>query len=197
MIVGFCGEKQSGKGTAATFMEQIWGYEVRKFAQPLKDMLAVLGLKYDHIEGDLKEVPTELLGGNTPRWAMQSLGTEWGRKCMGDSFWVDMLEQRLLHDPCIMEGLINVAVDDVRFPEEVGLIKKYDGVVIKIVRGEIEEAIDKLPKHASENADALQSDFVIYNNASLSDFRDALIETVDWARSLRMAASHLPEDDQA
>ena len=42
-------------------------------------MLYQLGLGEAHIEGALKEVPCELLGGKTPRYAMQTLGTEWGR----------------------------------------------------------------------------------------------------------------------
>ena len=35
------------------------------------------------IDGDLKEAPTPLFEGRTPRHAMQTLGTEWGRDRIG------------------------------------------------------------------------------------------------------------------
>ncbi len=44
----------------------------------------------DKIEGSLKAKPCSLLAGKTPRHAMQTLGTEWGRNCIGDGFWINL-----------------------------------------------------------------------------------------------------------
>jgi hypothetical protein len=38
--------------------------------------------------GDLKEVPVDCLDGQTPRRAMQLLGTEWGRTLSAD-LWIN------------------------------------------------------------------------------------------------------------
>jgi hypothetical protein len=40
-----------------------YGYAVVKFADPLKDMLRVLGLGVAELEGDKKAAPSELLCG--------------------------------------------------------------------------------------------------------------------------------------
>jgi hypothetical protein len=31
----------------------------------------------------------------TPRWAMQTLGSEWGRQCISDDFWTNLLVDRI------------------------------------------------------------------------------------------------------
>jgi hypothetical protein len=72
------------------------GWRVVKFAAPFKAMVAALlreaGESADvierAIEGDLKSQPMEALAGRTPRYTMQTLGTEWGRGAMASDIWV-------------------------------------------------------------------------------------------------------------
>jgi len=156
-LVGLLGRKGSGKDTAAlALLSQ--GYQNVKFAGALKDMLRTLltyqGLE-SHIvermvEGDLKEVPTPFLGEQEPRFAMQTLGTEWGRNLIAPDLWVGTAIRRA--------GDRDTVITDVRFPNEMAAVVAAGGVCfgitadwIKPVRGEhesealIDDLIASLP----------------------------------------------------
>ncbi len=130
-LVGLLGRKGSGKDTAALVLLSR-GYQNVKFAGALKDMLRCLlfvqGLDNDTIqrmvEGDLKETETPYLGGRTPRYAMQTLGTEWGRDLIADVLWVGTAIRRAMGHDTVMT--------DVRFPNEVAAIQEAGGVVFGI-----------------------------------------------------------------
>lgn len=131
-IVGLCGRKGSGKDTAAAVLVAK-GYENIKFAGGLKTMLRAL-LAYqgygvweidEMIEGELKETVTESLAGKDPRYAMQTLGSEWGRMLMGEDFWVATAISR-------MKSFDRVVVTDVRFPNEADAIRAEGGIIIGI-----------------------------------------------------------------
>jgi hypothetical protein len=122
LLLGLVGRKGSGKDTAAELLLS-QGYQNVKFAGALKEMIRSL-LAYQGvdestidrmIEGDLKEVPTDYLGGHTPRFAMQTLGTEWGRDLIGKNFWVGTAMRRAEGKPSV--------VTDVRFPNEVEAVE--------------------------------------------------------------------------
>ena len=89
-VIGITGHKGSGKDTAAEAVAA-QGFTHVKLADALKAMLRKLlacqGADAEMIrrmiDGDLKEAPTPLLEGRTPRQAMQTLGTEWGRDRIG------------------------------------------------------------------------------------------------------------------
>lgn len=131
-IIALCGRKGSGKDTAAAVLMSR-GYENVKFAGGLKTMLRSLmayqGYSEDvieeMIEGRLKEHTFESLCGHTPRHAMQTLGSQWGRDQMHEDFWVQTAVQRIA-------SLDRVVVTDVRFPNEAEAIYSLGGVVIGI-----------------------------------------------------------------
>ena len=77
--------------------------------------------------GGWKEQPTEYLNGKSPRKALQTLGTEWGRRNISKSLWLDIWKQRIAAG-----SAINVVADDVRFQNEVDAIHALDGVVVRI-----------------------------------------------------------------
>src|SRR6516164_7143907 len=112
IVLGLCGLAGSGKTTAAVHLVSQFGYQRIRFADPLKDMLRYgIGLTDTHIEGELKEIPLKALCGKSPRWAMQSLGTQWGRDCIGEQFWVNAWLRRVEEsDPDKP-----IVADDVRF----------------------------------------------------------------------------------
>lgn len=152
-LLGICGRKGSGKSTAAQVLFDA-GWKRVKFADPLKNMLRVIGLDDRHIEGDLKELPCDLLGGKTPRWAMQSLGTEWGRKCIFPDFWMSLARREI--ESVLAQGF-NVVVDDVRFDNEAEMIRGLGGSVLLIKRGP-----DKPIEHESEKG--VTPDFTYEND---------------------------------
>jgi hypothetical protein len=88
------------------------------------------------IEGDLKHVPSPYLNDQTPRHAMQTLGTEWGRNCMGEEFWVSAAREQI---EMSFENGLNVVVDDVRFPNEADMIRDLGGVMVRIRRPSLEK----------------------------------------------------------
>ncbi|WP_320202819.1 deoxynucleotide monophosphate kinase [Agrobacterium rosae] len=129
-VIALTGLAGSGKSTASKCLVEKHGYQLVKFAGPLKDMLRAIGLSEAQIEGELKEEPCEWLQGATPRHAMQTLGTQWGRACIGTSFWIELWVRRV--NQIIAEGG-RVVVDDCRFPNEANVVRKLGGVVWKIV----------------------------------------------------------------
>jgi hypothetical protein len=175
-IVALTGLAGSGKTTAAKRMVEHHGFTRVRFAGPLKAMLAALGLSPAEIDGDRKEVPCELLGGRTPRWAMQTLGTEWGRDLIADDLWIRAWKTavaKTLPGSCIV-------VDDCRFPNEFEAVKSLNGIVIRVER---DGAGSGAAGHASETF-KLDADQVVPNNGTLDQFAqqvDAIARDIAWA----------------
>jgi hypothetical protein len=163
MLIGLCGAMRAGKSTAAEQLVKEHGFHRLRFAGPLKDMMKCLGLTQAEIDGDLKETPCAKLGGKTPRHAMQTLGTEWGRNLIWNELWTDAL--RRTAEMALACGA-DVVVDDLRFPNEVKLIKELGGHVICIERigtGGV--------AHSSEQQ-MLSPDITIQNNSSVRDLNN-------------------------
>jgi hypothetical protein len=165
-LIAFTGQAGSGKDTAASvFVEN--GYVHLKMADGLKEMLRrLLGLQgidaatvERMIDGDLKEDSHPALGGRSPRYAMQTLGTGWGRDLMSETFWVDAAERRI-------KRFSRVVISDVRFPNEVGMIRRLGGKVYRVERLYLGSAQD----HVSESHVAtLPVHAVLFNAAPSAD----------------------------
>lgn len=165
----------SGKTTIAEYLVANHGFTLVKFAGPLKDMMRVLlfemGLDNDIIqrmvEGDLKEVPTAFLSGKTPRHAMQTLGTEWGRDSIGPHFWVDAALRRA--NQTIARGG-RVVIDDLRFPNEYGAVTVHGGAItVRVVR----EGMQRYNPHPSEGLLCeYPFDYVLHNKGTIRDLCD-------------------------
>lgn len=130
MIIGIAGEAGSGKSTTADVLIDR-GFTRGKFANALKDMLRTL-LRYRgaldvdrYIEGDLKELPTPLLNGKSPRHAMQTLGA-WGRNDIAEDFWVDTEFEA-------KEMWADLLFDDLRHDNEEAAIVKRGGLVLHVI----------------------------------------------------------------
>jgi hypothetical protein len=163
-VVGFAGAMHSGKTTAALELVRLGFVRVR-FAGPLKNMLHVLGLTPAQLDGDEKEKPSALLGGVTPRHAMQTLGTEWGRQCIHPDLWINAWMNGLkIHKQPIV-------ADDLRYQNEVDAIHAVGGVVVQIERDGIGSDLNI---HASEQLAFDSVDHVIRNNGSIGQFQEQI-----------------------
>lgn len=162
MIIGLNGFAGSGKSEVARVLGEIGGFKRIPFAAPLKSMLEAAGFTHDQLWGGEKEVPLAEFDGRTPRYIMQTLGTEWGRDLIHPDFWV------ILWRRAVAAHGGNVVVDDVRFPNEVEVIKGLGGQVWRIER----PGLARL-EHVSESYE-LATDFTIVNAGTLEQFRHAV-----------------------
>jgi hypothetical protein len=175
-IVGVSGYAQSGKSTVAEFLIDEHGFKRFKFADILKDMLRAVGLTEAQIEGDQKEVPVDALCGKTPRQAMQSLGTEWGRKVMGDDLWVNLWADRVTQ---YLAGSADarVVVDDVRFPNELHRVLFMRGTVLRIERPGVGATNGHVSETAIDNAPGM---IRLLNDGTIDELRTrALVALVE------------------
>lgn len=170
-IIGLHGYAGVGKSKIADYLSAAHGYTLVKFAGPLKGMLRSLGLGHEEIEGSLKEKPSRLFNGKSPREAMQSLGTEWGRANFGDEFWVNLAMERVFD---VIDAGGCVVLDDCRFDNEAMAIQNARGVVLKVTR----PGVGPVNGHASDNQ-LVACDAEIGNSGSLVDLCDAVDFTLE------------------
>lgn len=130
LVIAFTGLATAGKSTAANIAQQHYPGCVRlSFADPLRQMLVALGLSADALAR--KTEPCAILCGKTPRQALQTLGTEWGRNSIGPELWVNAMRVRIGH--AVAAGL-RVVIDDCRFLNEARLVHELGGRVIALAR---------------------------------------------------------------
>ena len=170
------GAAGAGKSAVAHELVRRYGARVVKFASPLKAMLRAIGLADAHIEGELKEQPCDLLGGRTPRHAMQTLGTEWGRGLIHPDVWIDAWTREVLF--VLAEGGC-VIVDDCRFANELDAALAMGGYVLRLERDGAGGG-----DHASETGLAGIDMPVIDNNRTLSTVIDDILLTLDRERGI-------------
>lgn len=174
MIIAFAGYRGSGKSEAVRTLTQL-GFTDVKMAAPLKAMLATMyeycGLDaeaiYRRLEGDLKEVADEWLGGQTPRHAMQQLGTEW-RNSIDPHLWIPMWQRRVR-----MLKPNPVCCSDIRFPQEVNALRASGGRLVWINRPGTES-----DGHASEQSIRHLADEVIDNDHDVNKLRSEVLRMV-------------------
>jgi hypothetical protein len=189
MIIGLCGQAGVGKDTVADFLvknnnfvkvafadplkricrdvfdfsnEQLWGPSAKRNEPDLRYRRALDPLSEGTIKG--MGVPAEYAHPNaylTPRYALQILGTEWGRACY-PNIWVEyalriasgLLKKYIInesiwrydsqrglyknggpgYDPQYPTTPSGIVIPDVRFINEVDAIRKAGGFVWKIER---------------------------------------------------------------
>ena len=171
MLVGITGRKGSGKDAFAKHLID-QDFCNLKMAGVLKNMLRVLytmaGEKDEiierKIEGDLKEQPCEILGGATPRWAMQSLGTEWAKMIdPTHTLWSRIFENGVRP---LLENGENVVCTDIRFQHEVEVVRRLGGKLVRVSRPEV----SCNDPHPSElEMESLEVDETIFNVGTLKD----------------------------
>lgn len=149
-LIALCGPAQSGKSTCADELATYYGYTVVKFAGPLKDMLRSLGLNEQQIEGNQKEKQSDLLCGHSPRYAMQTLGTEWGRNLIGRDLWVNAWTARTSQ---IIRLGGRVVVDDCRFDNELKAVRELGGKAVKLWRPGVEAVNGHVSESSLDDAD--------------------------------------------
>ena len=139
MIIGICGLIGSGKGTVADILVDTHGFEKISFADKLKDGVATIyGWDRNMLEGDTpesrewRETPDEFWTKETgkeitPRLVLQLFGTDCMRNGFDQGIWVSLVKNKLLQNM----GK-NYVIPDVRFYNELTMIKEVGGILIKV-----------------------------------------------------------------
>lgn len=155
MIIGLAGPGGVGKTTTAKEICRQWNRGAHlPISYALKQMLeayylATTDLTHSEIwarlDGDLKRMPCPFLGDHSPTYAMQTLGTEWGRELISPTLWVDAWKRRA--EKLMAEGFVPIN-DSVRFDNEAQIIRDRGGVVVRLFgRGDLPA------DHVSEQGD--------------------------------------------
>lgn len=156
-LIGLAGAARSGKDTAGKILSELTGYPTYALASPIKQVCNELfGWDDRHSNGDLKE-KQDAFWGISPRYAYQTLGTEWGRNLIRDDIWL----VRALMKYHEFGSLI---ITDVRFQNEAHFIREQGGLIIHIQR----DGVSPVLAHSSEaGVDFDESDVLVSNNSTI------------------------------
>ena len=187
MIIALTGYARSGKNTVAKMIaEEYRALELDAveiaFADPLKNFCReVFGFDDEQLYGNDRERPdarwTRPDGSPlTARYALQTLGTEWGRNCDPD-IWVKVGIAQAHR--ALTAGEIAV-ITDCRFLNEARAVRSEGGRVWRVRRGDCAYA------HASEQeiwSPEMRPDVEIDNTGDLSALREQVLRGLfQWRR---------------
>ena len=174
-IIGITGRKYHGKDTLGKHLISL-GYIQMEFAKPLKQALqSMFEFDDDQLYGDNKET-IDPFWKASPRAFMQFFGTDLMRNKLselipwiGKDVWVQIIKRKIMK---IWETNPNqkIVFTDIRFPNELDLIKQLGGKTIRVKR-DIEKSIgDFVAIHESEiHIDEFIVDFDFDNNSTIPD----------------------------
>jgi hypothetical protein len=191
MLIGLCGLIGSGKGTVAEYLMEEHYFLGASFAEKLKDACAcIFGWDRDMLEGDTPESRAwrevvdpwwaERLGipHFSPRFALQHVGTEIMRGTLHPDIWV-LATERMINYHLSLDWHTGIVIADVRFPNEVAMIRRLGGQVWHIQRGKLPDWFGKKHPagiHESEYAWNNETfDLTIHNDETMG----SLYKTVD------------------
>lgn len=177
-LIAFGYKRRVGKTEAANHTRLIFKHyfnmtaETDSFARPIKDACRhIFGFRDEHFEGDLKE-KIDKFWGLSPREALQKVGTDLFRNGFRKDIWVKSLENRFLNSKSD-----TYIISDLRFKEEVELVKKYNGYLVKVERDR--PSYDpQVDNHSSENDlnEFNGWNVIIKNNGTLDEFYKRILE---------------------
>ena len=183
MIIGICGLIGSGKGTVADILVD-QGFKKVSFADKLKDGVStIFGWDRAMLEGDTdesrtwREQPDDFWSSETkmevtPRLVLQLFGTDCMRNGFDDGVWVSLLKKTILENPG------NYVVPDVRFENEIAMLRDIGGEVWEVQRGRTPEWLIKYEITGVEPTEIHPSewrwiksrkDVIIENNSTLAE----------------------------
>lgn len=159
-ILAFTGPKGCGKSTVAERMllgSFIPQRAIRlSMADPIRAMLRQI-IDPKAMKTENKENPEMGICGRSARFLLQTLGTEWGRSIIHPDIWVEAIRRKIL-----ATDAATVIIDDIRFDNEVAMVKSLGGVIVRVER----DGVGYTCEHASEiPVRGEDIDYVLSNNS--------------------------------
>jgi hypothetical protein len=178
IVIGLTGKANAGKTLVASMLP---GFLQIGFADPLYNGLAaMLEVSADFLRArEAKESPLPDIG-RSPRELLQTLGTDWGRDLVHPHLWTLLARRRI---KCMEVGAITdrVAICDVRFTNEVEMIRSLGGEVWRVVRPGAETTPHQ---HRSENGLPDSAiDCTIVNDCGIDDLRGRVLAAWEASRA--------------
>lgn len=145
LVIGLCGLKGSGKSRLANALYYDHNFQLESFAGPIRKMAEAIWPGFCQWD---KEVPRAELHGRTPRYVLQTLGTEWGRELIHPDIWAS----RAIHAALTNRDAAHFVFDDVRFANEALALHRLARVIGGVCRIFQVHRHDHAPKdgHPSE-----------------------------------------------
>ncbi len=172
-IIALCGNGAGcGKDTCAMGLE---GWTRISFAEPIRQILLKInpyltaGLRLDEaikVHGGWDEVKRIYL---EARRLLQVVGHDVGRMMVNERIWVDKAEQLIE----AAEG--NVVLNDLRYANEALMVRRLGGIVVRIIRPELEQL-----DHASEKQQ-FEAQAQIINDKGIKELQAAIREIANWS----------------
>lgn len=184
MIIGLVGFAGSGKGTVGDILVDTYDFTKIAFADALKDATsAIFGWPRHLLEGDsdasreFREKKDEFWSDHfeydvTPRKMLQLMGTEAGRNVFHTDLWTHTVERKIRYKH-EYEFEDNFVLTDVRYPNEFAAIRKWGGVVVRVVRGKEPDWFDM--------ASAANSDTFLHAPEAAEYMKKLGIHSSEWA----------------
>lgn len=175
-LIGITGKARSGKDSLAEIVARNHSVYVTSFAEPMRLLLCdILSVDLDQLDA-IKSEPHPILGGKTPRVALQHLGTEYGRQMIDANLWVNVVSHKI--DQAMASHHYDfVMITDVRFDNEAELIKEKNGQILQVIRPDM---TIKESAHSSEQG--IASDLIdqtLMNDGSWEDYIELVERTLE------------------
>jgi len=172
MLIGVAGPARSGKDTIGAYLVAEYGFTRVSFADPIKNMVAtLLNVSVEWINNETNKEELIPGVGYSPRHLLQTIGTEWARNTLDESFWIRVAERQI--DRFAKENFKGVVITDCRFPNEAEMIRTRQGMIWHVER----PGYPTVQNHASETG-ILIDKFTDWNFAN-SDSISALHDQID------------------
>lgn len=180
MIIAFAGRKQSGKTTCSEFVASRFSgnAKIYNFADPLKTDICmnIFGLTHAQCYGsddDKNQIVNCYWPGTknpmTAREVMQYVGTDIFRKIQ-TNVWADATIIKILKEQADLS-----LIADCRFPNEVEVVQKAGGYVIKLMRNIYNSDHDSETALDENKFDHNKFDLVVDNRKLNIDQQNAVI----------------------
>ncbi len=173
-LIGLAGPAGCGKDTVAQILCDTQEFRRISLADPIRQgIFTMLGIPEEHLtDRELKEQPMAELCGKSPRQAMQTLGTEWGRNCIDPHLWLKVAERKVEYirrlsatgNACI-NGIV---ISDIRFPGEAKWLREQGGSIWHIRRPNNQNAT-KIEHESEIPLIPEEGDSFIINDSDMDD----------------------------
>lgn len=181
MILGITGYSGVGKDEAAKVLTRECGFQRIAFADPMREILYAMNPWVSVAGGELTRVSyfVDVEGWDDAkrkhseiRQLLQRLGTEGGRKVLGDNIWIDTAMRKAL-------DFERVVFTDCRFENEAEAIRNAGGQIIRITR----PGVEPINGHVSDKG--LADEWITYNihnDGTIEDLHAKIREIVGAAQ---------------